>query len=299
MTTPNPGKQPQIPQGFDADTYIQYLRNTNLGHVADKLERELRKASPTELRELSAKVGGDVAKTLGSTTTEDWLARLITGDKTMLDLKHKVRRLVSIQDPVLIQGETGTGKELIARALHGHRQGKFVAVNCTSLPSELIESELFGHVRGAFTGALVDRKGKFREALGGTIFLDEIGDMPLDMQSKLLRVLQEGIVVPIGSETEYDVKSVRVVSATNVGINDLTTTTAFREDLLYRLCVFLLQTTPLRARLDDVKLILEKLAPRLKEKLDPIYYARKFRGNVREVLADIRRWEVLDELPYE
>jgi len=261
---------------------------------ADEVERKYGKASLSELQELSAKIGGDPITTLGSSSTEDWLEKFITINPEMLRLKHQARKLVNISDPVLIQGETGTGKELIARALHGSRPGKFIAVNCTSLPSELIESELFGHVRGAFTGAFNDRRGKFREALDGTIFLDEIGDMPYDMQSKLLRVLQERIVIPIGCEKEIDVSSVRVISATN--ILDLNTK-GFRSDLLWRLKIFLLKTLPLVSRLEDVRIYLETKAPKMYEKLTPGYFDREFEGNYRELNAHIRRWEVLGEIP--
>ena len=285
---------PNIPDGMAPDTFIQYLRNSKMYRSADEVERKYGKASLSELQELSAKIGGDPITTLGSSSTEDWLEKFITINPEMLRLKHQARKLVNISDPVLIQGETGTGKELIARALHGSRPGKFIAVNCTSLPSELIESELFGHVRGAFTGAFNDRRGKFREALDGTIFLDEIGDMPYDMQSKLLRVLQERIVIPIGCEKEIDVSSVRVISATN--ILDLNTK-GFRSDLLWRLKIFLLKTLPLVSRLEDVRIYLETKAPKFYEKLTPGYFDREFEGNYRELNAHIRRWEILGEIP--
>ncbi len=218
------------------------------------------------------------------------LAGFVTVHPEMLRLKDKVQLLQCEPDPVLIVGPTGTGKEIIARALHGSRTGKFVAVNCTALPSELLESELFGHVKGAFTGALDDRVGKFRAAFGGTLFLDEIGDMPIDMQAKLLRVLQEKKVCPLGTDKEVEINC-RVVCATNRGVDELLNKVHFREDLYHRLAIFTLQTTALLDRMDDVRHIVDHLGG---DKI-PDEKILVTSGNVRSLQAQVRRWQVFGE----
>src|SRR5215468_10963191 len=156
----------------------------------------------------------------------------------MRQLQHIIRLVAGRRATVLITGETGTGKELAARALHlaGNRGGPLVAVNCGALPETLLESELFGHVRGAFTGAWQSRAGRFEQAHGGTIFLDEIGELPLELQSKLLRVLQEREVQRLGSSENIKL-DVRVVAATNCDLMDRVDRGKFREDLYYRLNV--------------------------------------------------------------
>ncbi len=218
------------------------------------------------------------------------LAGFVTVHPEMLKLKDKVQLLQCEPDPVLITGPTGTGKEIIARALHGSRTGKFVAVNCTALPSELLESEVFGHVKGAFTGALDDRVGKFRAAFAGTLFLDEIGDMPIDMQAKLLRVLQEKRVTPLGTDKEVEINC-RVVCATNRGVEELLNKVHFREDLYYRLAVFTLQTLGLRDRIDDIQHLIDHFGGD-KMSVDTVWDCK---GNVRSLQAQVRRWQVLGE----
>jgi DNA-binding NtrC family response regulator len=165
---------------------------------------------------------------------------LMGASRSMREVQ-KLIGLASASDvPTLISGETGTGKELVARALYGHgsrAHRPFVAVNCAAIPTELLESELFGHVKGAFTGALADHAGRFREADGGTLFLDEIGDMPLAMQAKLLRVLQDHEVQPLGGSKRQRV-DIRLIAATNKNLLALVKESRFREDLFYRLKVF-------------------------------------------------------------
>jgi two-component system, NtrC family, response regulator AtoC len=180
---------------------------------------------------------------------------MIGRSQHLVDLCHLINKYARSNKPVAIQGENGTGKERVARALHmksNVADGPFVAVNCGAIAESLIESELFGHVRGAFTGALKDRKGYFREADGGTIFLDEIGELPPHLQPKLLRVLQEGEIVPVGGDRPIKV-DVRIISATNVDLEKATKSGKFREDLFHRLNVLPLKVSPLRERPEDIE----------------------------------------------
>jgi len=187
-----------------------------------------------------------------------------SADSTLVGSSNAMRRMRSALDrlagqdvSILIQGESGTGKELVARALHerGARRAKrFVALNCGAIPEALIDSELFGHIKGAFTGATSDRPGVFVEADGGTLFLDEIGDMPVAVQARLLRVLQESEVRPLGGSSERKVDA-RVIAATHVDLTAAVEHGKFRQDLFYRLNVVVLQVPPLRERLDDLPLL--------------------------------------------
>ena len=181
-------------------------------------------------------------------------ARLVAESLAMRALVSRVPAVAQSQAPVVILGETGSGKEVIARLLHANsprRASPFVAVNVAALPAELLESELFGHVRGAFTGAHAARKGLFMAADGGTLFLDEIAEMPLALQAKLLRVLEDGEVRPVG-ETRAVTVDARIVCATHADLRSCVAERRFREDLYYRIKVFTLELPPLRERADDV-----------------------------------------------
>jgi DNA-binding NtrC family response regulator len=202
---------------------------------------------------------------------------------------------------VLIEGETGTGKELVAQALHKlsrRARSSLVAVNCAALPEALLESELFGHVKGAFTGADSSRQGRFRQADGGTLFLDELGEMPLSLQPKLLRVLQEGEVQPVGSDKTQDV-DVRVICATNRNLHALVAEGRFREDLYYRVNVVPLRLPPLRERREDVAVLAQHFLQTRKgsRHFTPAALAilQRYRwpGNVRELENLVERLDVL------
>ncbi|MBL7224094.1 MAG: sigma 54-interacting transcriptional regulator [Candidatus Brocadiae bacterium] len=190
---------------------------------------------------------------------EQSFAGIVGRDPKMLDVFDTIGELAEVSAPVLILGESGTGKELVAAAIHneGPRSGKlFVPVNCSALPESLLESELFGHVRGAFTGAIRDKKGRFELANGGTIFLDEVGDIPGSIQVKLLRVLQEGTFERVGGEETVRVDA-RVISATNRDLRAEADAGRFRDDLFYRLCVVPVTMPPLRDRRNDIPLLAE------------------------------------------
>ena len=214
----------------------------------------------------------------------------------MEQLREMIARVARSQAPVHICGESGTGKELVARMIHesGPRHGgAFVAVNCGAIPTELMESELFGHKRGSFTGAVADKKGLVQSAEGGTLFLDEVADLPLHMQVKLLRVVQEKTVRPVGEAREETV-DVRILSATHKNLADLVAQGLFREDLFYRINVIELRVPALRERSTDVReiaeAILERLArrangpsPRISDEAVRMLEAYPFPGNVREL----------------
>ena len=217
-------------------------------------------------------------------------------------LLTEVERVAPVESAVLIQGETGTGKEVIARAIHEaspRRDHRFVALNCAAIPSALLESELFGHERGAFTGAWAQTKGRFQMADGGTLFLDEIGDMPLELQPKLLRALQEREFERLGSTQTVRV-NVRVVAATNQDLAELVTRKLFRADLFYRLNVIPICLPPLRERVQDIlpltEFFVENFAARLNKTIDSIpdevvavLQAHDWPGNIRELQNFIER----------
>jgi transcriptional regulator with GAF, ATPase, and Fis domain len=226
---------------------------------------------------------------------------MVGDSKPMRAVYALLEKVAPSEVSVLIHGETGTGKELVAKALHeyGSRKGKpFLAENCAAVPAELLESELFGHKRGSFTGAIADRPGHFVAADKGTVFLDEIGDMPLSMQPKLLRVLQEGEVRPVGSNKTIKV-DVRIVAATNKDLRAMVKAGSFREDLYFRLNVVTIVLPPLRERAGDVRhlvrFFLERLSKEMgrEAEITPAALAKleawRWPGNVRELENEMRR----------
>jgi len=231
---------------------------------------------------------------------------LIGSSPAMLDVFALIRQIAPTRSPVLITGETGTGKELVARAIHAlspRRDKLVVALNCTAIPADLLESELFGHVRGAFSGAHADRVGRFQAADEGTLFLDEIGDMDVRLQAKLLRVLEENVIEPLGTNRRITV-DVRIVSSTHRDLSAAMASGAFREDLYFRLNVLRVHLPPLRERAADVPALAEAFlaefarelgtpAPRLDA--DAAAWLRRYAwpGNVRELRNVMERAAVL------
>jgi two-component system, NtrC family, response regulator PilR len=232
----------------------------------------------------------------GQTTSSLRGPRLLGSSAVMEQLREMIARVARSQAPVHICGESGTGKELVARMIHesgARRDGPFVAVNCGAIPTDLMESELFGHKRGSFTGAVADKQGLIQSAEGGTLFLDEVADLPLHMQVKLLRVVQEKTIRRVGEAREETV-DVRILSATHKNLADLVAQGLFREDLFYRINVIELRVAALRERSGDIpeiaQAILERLArrssgapPKIAEDALKVLQAYPFPGNVREL----------------
>lgn len=221
------------------------------------------------------------------------------------EVRHLIEQVSSSEANVLILGESGTGKEVVARNIHYHsprRGGPFVPINCGAIPPDLLESELFGHEKGAFTGAITSRKGRFELAEGGTLFLDEIGDMPMPMQVKLLRVLQERCFERVGGNSTIRA-NVRVIAATHRNLDHMINDGGFREDLYYRLNVFPIEMPALRERKEDIPLLLQELMTRLEaEGSQPICFTPRatnslmehdWPGNVRELANLVERMIIL------
>ncbi|WP_215777117.1 sigma-54 dependent transcriptional regulator [Paludibacterium sp. B53371] len=287
---------------------------TAFGTVPDALEAVGRGVfgylvKPFEGRELLAKIeqalvasGGQVAEQ----APQDWQGGMISRSPQMAELLAQTRMVAATDASVLIRGESGTGKEVLARALHrcsARSQGPFVAVNCGAIPENLLESELFGHEKGAFTGASARHQGLVLEADGGTLFLDEIGDMPLALQVKLLRLLQDREVRPVGSARARAV-DIRVVSATHRDLETLMREGQFREDLFYRLNVVTLNLPPLAERREDIPLLaqhfLSQVAQRYQRPL-PVFApealaflsSSRWPGNIRQLANVVEQCCVL------
>jgi two-component system response regulator GlrR len=231
-----------------------------------------------------------------------WRAELITRSSSMEDLLAQARRVAASDASVCVLGQSGTGKELLARAIHRaspRADRPFIAVNCGAIPEGLLESELFGHKKGSFTGAVADRRGLFQAAQGGTLFLDEVGDMPLSLQVKLLRALEERKIRAVGSHESFDI-DVRVVSATHRKLEERIASGEFREDLYYRLNVVKLYIPALAERREDIPLLANHFLSRLGERyrrgqlaLSPeamqILVSAPWPGNVRQLLNVIEQ----------
>ena len=277
-----------------SDNTIEAMRLGAADHLAKPIGRD-------GLRALLSRMLPDPAPETNSAatvpTTRD--GDLVGLSVAMRDVQKAIGLLADSDATVLLLGETGTGKEVVARAIHHHgkrAKGPFVPVNCAAIPAELLESLLFGHVRGAFTGAVTDRAGSFREAQGGTLFLDEIGDMDLNMQAKLLRALQERVITPVGGRPVSI--NVRVIAATHRDLIQAVHDGHFRKDLYYRLGVVPLPLPPLRERLADIIPLAEHFLALTQaggaiKRLSPDAAARllahPWPGNVRELLNAMQR----------
>jgi DNA-binding NtrC family response regulator len=241
------------------ETHLKIHRLTQeLARRNAELEAEINRRQQAEQ---ALQVADEQLSVISTREAERWgLAAFVGRSAAFQQLVQEIRRAQSFGNlSVLITGESGTGKELIARAIHyggPKAKGPFIAVNCSAIPGELAESTLFGHVKGAFTGATADRKGCFEQAHGGTLFLDEIGDMPLALQAKLLRVLEDGMVTPVGAAQARRVE-VRVLAATNAELESAMETGKFRQDLFFRLARFAIESPPLRERKEDIALLAE------------------------------------------
>jgi DNA-binding NtrC family response regulator len=304
-----PGGEVVLISGFGTlDTAVQAVRAGAFDYIS----------KPFNIAEVRATVGRALARD-STRGAADEPARevppegIIGRTAGMLAVYKQIAYAADSMAPVLIQGESGTGKELVARAIHVHgaRAARpFVAVNCGAITETLLESELFGHVRGAFTGAIADRKGVFEQAHSGTVFLDEIGDMPPAMQVKLLRVLQDGEVRPVGGNRAIHTDA-RVVAATNVDLDRSVADQRFRQDLYYRLSVIVIQLPALRDRREDIAQLIEQFMRNASGRTgrhvtispDAIAALTSYRwpGNVRELENTIERLVVFSrgriELP--
>lgn len=234
--------------------------------------------------------------------------QMVGGSEAILNIFGQIRKIAATDAPVLITGESGTGKELIAQALHirsDRSRGPFIPVNCGALPDTLIHSELFGHEKGAFTGAHRQNIGRIESANDGTIFLDEVGDLPLELQTYLLRFLQEKTIERLGSSKTFGVNA-RVIAATHVNLAEMVTQGAFREDLYFRLNVLNIQVPALRERVEDIPLLAQYFFQHLKQEgnspargfsRDALEYMSQYHwpGNVRELINRIRRALVMGE----
>jgi len=241
----------------------------------------------------------------GTSRPVELFRSLVGSSRKIKAIRQLVEQVAESDATVLILGESGTGKEVIARNVHYYskrRNKPFVPINCGAIPAELLESELFGHEKGAFTGAISARQGRFELAEGGTLFLDEIGDMPLQMQVKLLRVLQERVIERVGSNKSIDI-NVRVIAATHRNLDELIKENKFREDLYYRLNVFPIEMPPLRERIEDIPLLINELISRIEHekrgsvRLTPAAVMAlcqfKWSGNVRELANLVERLAIL------
>lgn len=292
----------------DMETTIEAMQKGAYDYLAKPLD--IKRLELTVRRALENRKKSEKLELLEPETDSDFEGnvQLIGKTPVMTEIFKKIGKASANKVTVLIQGESGTGKELIARIVHGSgitKEHPFVAINCTALPENLLESELFGHVKGSFTDAIRDKRGKFELAGEGTVFLDEISEMSFKLQAKLLRVLQEHEFERVGGEATIQLKA-RIIAATNKNLQKLVEEGKFREDLYYRLSVFTITSPPLRDRRDDIELLvkhfIEKINTKLHKKVRKIpkdvmkiLRNHEWRGNVRELENTLMQAVVLSK----
>ncbi|PJC88272.1 sigma-54-dependent Fis family transcriptional regulator [Vibrio sp. HA2012] len=281
------------------------LQLEDLPHYVGELELPLNYPQVSDALRHCAGFLGKNGLHLSSSRKNTLFRSLVGNSPGIKEVRHLIEQVAATEANVLILGESGTGKEVVARNVHYHssrRNGPFVPINCGAIPPDLLESELFGHEKGAFTGAITSRKGRFELAEGGTIFLDEIGDMPMPMQVKLLRVLQERSFERVGGNATIRV-NVRIVAATHRNLEHMISDSSFREDLFYRLNVFPIEMPALKERKEDIPLLLQELMLRMEaEGSQPICFTPRavnslmehaWPGNVRELANLVERMVIL------
>ena len=289
---------------YDAGEEVSLSREIG-GAVISRLEYPVRFQQLTEALQNAQVVRDARRKSNPPRPTNPSFRRMVGVSPALRYIRNLMQQVASTDASVLILGESGTGKEVVARNLHDHsarRQGPFVPVNCGAIPADLLESELFGHEKGAFTGAVSARPGRFELAENGTLFLDEIGDMSLTMQVKLLRVLQERCFERVGG-TKTLQTNVRIIAATHRNLEGMISTGQFRDDLYYRLNVFPIEVPPLRERSEDIPLLMEEIVARLEmEKRSSVRFSDAAKavlmhypwpGNVRELSNLVERLTIL------
>ncbi len=292
----------------DMETTIEAMQKGAYDYIAKPLD--IKRLEMTVRRALDNRKKSQKLELLAPSGTAggDFNSQIIGKTSIMSEIFKKIGKASANRVTVLVQGESGTGKELIARVIHDSGVTKdhpFVAINCTALPENLLESELFGHVKGSFTDAFRDKRGKFELAGEGTVFLDEISDMSFNLQAKLLRVLQEHEFERVGGESTIPLKA-RVIAATNKNMQKMVEDGTFREDLYYRLSVFTITSPPLRDRRDDIELLVKYFLDKINTKLHKnvrkipkdvmlILKNHEWRGNVRELENTLMQAVVLSK----
>lgn len=284
-----------------ADDYI--VKPFNPPELLARLQAGLRTHTLYQKLRASHDTNRQLRSRLGETSA---YGRLIGKSSGMLGVYELIDKVKNSDVPVMVRGESGTGKELIAEALHFQSlraEAPFIAQNCSAFSENLLEAELFGHTQGAFTGAHRGKRGLFEEANNGTFFLDELGEMSATLQAKLLRVVQSGTFIPVGSTKEVQV-NVRLVGATNRNLEEMVTEGTFREDLYYRLNVITIDLPPLRERIEDIPLLvthfLEQIAARtgspvktLADGVMPLLLSHRWPGNIRELANEVERMNLM------
>lgn len=279
------------------ETAVQAMKNGAFDYITKPFNRDELKLTVKKALQLK-KLESENRQLRDELSDKKEFRNIIGMSRQMARVFEVVSKVADTEATVLITGESGTGKELVARAIHvgsGRRDKPFIPINCAAIPRDLLESELFGHVKGAFTGAIRDKIGKFQQADLGTIFLDEVGELPVDLQPKLLRALQEKMVEMVGGTAPQKV-DVRVVAATNADLEKSIEDGAFREDLYYRLAVIPIQLPPLRERTDDIPLLIRHFIEKhqahgvsLSEEALEFLQHYSWPGNVRELENTVER----------